>query len=150
MGYRASTGWRVVKGERVDLGRISQTDEGAQLPGVAQRIDGGVSAPKNFEVNGLRHDGRGVVSVGKGGGGFEWTICTGREGCSGAMDEENLVIGKVVGGLDALDFLDKVPTNRKSSKAFRSVGRMIGDARAKVQLENKPIQKIVVRDVGVL
>ena len=154
-GYRGSTVSRVVKGERIDVGRIRQQfDEGAQFSGMPQRLDAGVAPPTNFEVNSLRHDRQGVVSVKKGGGDFGWSICAGPNGCSrvgGGMDDEMLVIGVVEKGLDIVEKLNEAPTNRKnSSNAFRTIGKIIGDSRAKVQLENKPLQKIAISDSGIL
>lgn len=130
-GYKYSTGSRVVRGRFVELGRVKQVDPN-QTAGVPQRLPAGVRPSLNNDLNELRHDARGVVGVKKGGGAFEFVIAFNEDQ---ALDEEHIVIGRVMDGFSVLDALEKVPVTKKTSRdGFRKVGKAIGDARAKVDV----------------
>lgn len=133
-GYRYSAGAKVVRGRYVELGRVKQIDALNQNAGVAQRQTRVILPPENREENALRHDARGVVSVRRGGGSFEFVVALAADE---ALDDTNIVIGRVLAGEDVLERLAKVPTTKKTIRdGFRNVGRAIGDARAKVDVRN--------------
>lgn len=130
-GYNRSVGSRVVAGKRVYLGRVNQIDELNQRPGTPQRQQRSVAYPSNEDRNDLVHDRPGVVSVSKGGS-FEFSISATPDP---DVDEESTVIGYVVEGMEVVDQLVKVPTNRKTIRdGYRNIGKAIGDPRANVQV----------------
>lgn len=130
-GYNRSVGSRVVAGKRVYLGRVNQIDALNQSPGTPQRQQRSVAYPANEDRNNLVHDRPGVVSVSKGGS-FEFSISATPDP---DVDEESTVIGYVVDGMDVVDQLVKVPTNRKTIRdGYRNIGKAIGDPRANVQV----------------
>lgn len=131
-GYKGSVAARV-SSTYVELGRVKQIDELNQSPGTPQRQTRAILPVENRETNNLRHDTRGIVSVKRGGGSFEFVITLAQDN---SLDNENLVIGKVIAGdSDVLEKIAAVPTNRKTVRdGFRNVGRAIGDARAKVDV----------------
>ncbi len=130
-GYRYSAGSKVVRGRFVELGRVVQIDALNQSPGTPQRQPRLVEPPENRESNSIKHF-PGAVSVRRGGGKFEFDIALAPDT---ALDESNIVIGRVVGGEDVVQMLANVPTTQKTSRdGFRNVGKMIGDARAKVDV----------------
>lgn len=152
VGYKYSTVWRVRKGARLDFGRVVQIDALNQLPGTPQRVDVGVEVPLNADATGLR-DVVGAVSGPAGGGAFEWRVNVG----AGAAIEpapgepETLVFGRVLDGWDVLDAIGGVAVNQKTMRdGFKKVGKVIGDSRANVMTEDKPLIKIAVVDCGVL
>lgn len=131
-GYRYSQATQVIPHSRVYLGRLNQIDSLNQASGTPQRQQVVVEAPLNNDKNDLLHDRPGLVSVEKGGG-FEFVITAKPDP---ALDETNIVIGEVVDGMDLVNTLVNVPINRKTIRdGYRSVGKAIGDPRAKVQVE---------------
>lgn len=130
-GFKYSQAAKVVPDKRVELGRVKQIDALNQQPGLPQRQTVGVDVPENRDANQLHHDMSGLVSVRRGGS-FEFSLMLAPDQ---AMDEQNLVIGRVVEGMDVVERLGKVPTNRKTIRdGYRSLGKAIGDARAKVDV----------------
>ena len=101
VSYVGSQVWRIVRGKRVDFGRVS-SDFAARVPPTTAASDGAES--------GLRHDAPGVVSMRRGGGAFEFTIAP---AANPALDRENVVVGRVLRGLDVLTRLDQdIPVKR--------------------------------------
>jgi cyclophilin family peptidyl-prolyl cis-trans isomerase len=150
VGYPYSQAWRVVRDVRVDMGRVKQVDEINQSSGTPQRQIVLINVPENREVNDLNHNVAGSVSVRRGGGQFEFVI-TPKDGPNPALDAENIVIGRVLEGMDTVAAMNIVPTNEKTFRdSMRSVGKVIGDGRAKLDLESKPLQKIVIKDSGII
>jgi cyclophilin family peptidyl-prolyl cis-trans isomerase len=136
--YAYSQAWRVVKDERIDLGRVKQIDEVNQSPGTAQRQIVLVEVPENRDVNDIAHVVAGAVSVRRGGGAFEFTITPAPAAGGGQLDQENIVIGRVLEGMDAIQAMNSVPTNQKTVRdGFRKVGRVIGDGRAKLDVRSR-------------
>lgn len=153
VGYAYSQAWRVEKGVRIDLGRVKQADEINQSPGTAQKQLILIEVPENRDVNDLGHLVAGTVSTRRGGGAFEFVVTTGPGAVDdgGVLESENIVIGRVLEGMETVAILNQVPTNQKTARdGFRKVGKVIGDGRAKLDLELKPLQKIVVAACGVL
>ncbi|KAI0562292.1 cyclophilin type peptidyl-prolyl cis-trans isomerase [Gracilaria domingensis] len=130
-GYRYAQASRVIAGKHVELGRVKQIDALNQQPGIPQRQILTVQVPENRDSNQLSHDSKGLVSVQRGGS-FEFSVLLAPDA---ELDESHLVIGRVVDGMNVIDVLGKVPTNRKTIRdGYRNIGRAIGDARAKVDV----------------
>lgn len=130
-GYKYSQGTKVVAGKRVQLGTIKQVDIANQQPGVPQRQMVTVEVPENRDSNSLSHNAPGIVSVRRGGS-FEFCLLLAEDL---TLDESNLVVGRVVDGMNIVNDLGKVPTNRKTIRdGYRSVGKAIGDPRAKIDV----------------
>lgn len=130
-GYRYSQASRVIRNNRVYLGRLNQIDAVNQTPGTPQRQQKIVEFPHNNDQNDLSHNQRGLVTVQKGGS-FEFAILAKPDV---DLDASNTVIGYVVDGMDVVDFLVNIPTNRKTIRdGYRNIGKFIGDPRAKVQV----------------
>jgi cyclophilin family peptidyl-prolyl cis-trans isomerase len=147
--YAYSIAWRILKDERIDLGRVKQVDEINQSPGKPQRQLVLIAVPENSDTNDLEHSVPGTVSVRKGGGEFEFTITpSAQTNASGArLNSENIVIGRVLEGMDIIDAMNSVPTNQKTVRdGFRNIGKAIGDGRAKldVRIANLPTRIALV------
>ena len=70
-----------------------------------------------------------------------------------ALDDTNLIVGRVVEGMAVLEQLAKLPVVRDNSGSpFLAAGKAIGDKRATVaELGfNRPFNKIVIGKSGVL
>lgn len=147
-GYKGSVAGRV-SSTYVGMGVVKQIDELNQSPGTPQRQTRAIVPVENREGNTLAHDARGIVSVKRGGGTFEFLVTLDSDR---SLDNDYLVIGKILRDeQDVLAKIASVPTNRKTVRdGFRNVGRAIGDARAKVDLEEKPLQKIQIADCALL
>ena len=97
VNYDLSTVWRVVRDERIDLGAVSGKFVARESP----FFEGGNSN--------LKHDVEGVVSVRKGSdGSFGFTIFPG-SGSNKDLDEDNIVIGRVIDGMDVVRRLNQIP-----------------------------------------
>lgn len=68
-----------------------------------------IVAPQNEDSNPLRHDAAGIVSVKKGGGEFEFTIAPAP---NPELDEENVVIGRVLQGIEVVEALNRAPVSQ--------------------------------------
>lgn len=132
-GYRYAQAGRVLRGRSLYLGRLNQTDALNQSPGTPQRLQTTVEAPPNADVGSRRHDRAGLVSVARGGS-LEFILTAAPQPL---LDDTNVVIGEIVDGMNVLDKLVQVPTNRKTIRdGYRSLGRAIGDSRANVQVSH--------------
>ena len=130
-GYQYSQGSKVIAGKRVELGRVKQIDQLNQQPGRPQRQEVVVRLPENRDDNRISHDQPGLVSVQRGGS-FEFSIML--DSCP-EMDNDHIVIGRVVDGMDVVKKLEKVPINQKTIRdGYRNIGKAIGDARANVDV----------------
>jgi len=154
VNYDLSTVWRVVKDERIDLGAVSGKFISRENPVFAGGNDM------------LKHDAEGVVSVRKGSdGGFGFTIHPGASGKTNAeLDEDNIVVGRVIGGMDVVRRLNKI-TVVQSAQGFNYKG-MSGSASSKRNAapsracrygskelycnEFKPLKKILIQKTGTL
>ena len=146
VNYDYSQVWRVVKDDRIDLGSVTGKFIAREFP--------------NFEDanSGLRHDAPGVVSVRRGNdGGFGFTIFPG--GSKGALelDQENVVVGRVVEGMDAVERLNALPVVKSTIKASGGENKKAAPTRAcrygGKELycnENKPLKKVLISSSGVL
>jgi len=134
VGYRYSQAWRIVRDRRIDLGRMNRVYR---------------QAPQNEDANRLAHDAPGLVSVRRGGGEFEFTVAPGP---NAELDATNIVIGRVLDGMDMVERLNGAAVSQGQflEGAFKFTGGLIGDARAGLATQYKPLQKIAVKACGVL
>ena len=155
--YDLSTVWRVKKDERIDLGAVSGK--------YVARI------PPNFQLvtpggNGLKHDAEGVVSVRRGSdGGFGFTIYPGSSSSTGSaeLDEDNIVVGRVIDGMDVVRRLNQIPVVQSAGINYK--GFAGGDKSEKRSApsracrygsselycnEFKPLKKILISRTNVL
>ena len=141
VNYEYSTVWRVVENERLDIGAVSGKF-------IARE-------PPNFKdkQSGLKHDEKGVVSVRRGNeSGYGFTIFPG--GNAQTLDQENVVVGRVIEGMDVVDKLNSIPVvkntlagNKKKtapSRACRYGGNEL------FCNEQKPLKKVTLDKTGIL
>lgn len=150
--YDLSTVWRVKKDERIDLGAVAGK--------YVSRVPPDFQAPKD---SGLKHDTEGVVSVRRGSdGAFGFTIYPG-SGDSSSLDEDNIVIGKVIDGMDVVRRLNAIPVVQSGGLNYKGLAG--GDKSEKRSApsracrygsselycnEFKPLKKILISKTGVL
>lgn len=146
VNYEYSTVWRVVKGERIDVGAVSGKFVARENP--------------NFEDanSALKHDAAGVVSVRRGDeAGYSFTIYPGGESAA-SLDEDNVVIGRVIDGMGVVGKLNDLPVVKNPSV------KLTGGAKAKNApsrgcryggseyycSEDKPLKKVLLDKTGLL
>eukprot|EP00802_Teleaulax_amphioxeia_P015060 Tamp_15143.p1 GENE.Tamp_15143~~Tamp_15143.p1 ORF type:complete len:343 (-),score=69.65 Tamp_15143:538-1422(-) len=134
VGYEYSQVWRVVKDQRIDLGRINKQFR---------------QAPYNDDENSLKHDKAGLLSMVKNGGVFEFTMTP---KANPKLDETNTVFGRVLEGEEVVELFNEMPATQGQflEGAFKFSGKLIGDGRADLDTKNRPLQKITVLRCGVL
>jgi len=149
VNYDYSSVWRIVKDERIDVGAVSGKFVARENP--------------LFEAkNKLSHD-YGVVSVRRGDdGGYGFTIFPGKKGSSAAavLDEDNIVVGRVLEGMDVVERLNDMPVVKSSSLNYMA---LTGGAKGTVAPsracryggpmycnENKPLRKVLIESTGSL
>mmetsp|Transcript_13528 Transcript_13528/g.29410 ORF Transcript_13528/g.29410 Transcript_13528/m.29410 type:complete len:341 (-) Transcript_13528:200-1222(-) len=147
VNYDYSSVWRVIKDERVDVGAVSGKYIARESP--------------TFEdaQSGLTHDAAGVVSVRRGNdGGYGFTIFPGT-GDASTLDEDNIVVGRVIEGMDVVDRLNALPAVKSAGlkltggsqdkKYAPSRGCRYGGSEYYCS-ENKPLKKVLLDKTGVL
>jgi len=151
--YDLSTVWRVVKGERIDVGAVSGKFVARENP---------VFAGGN---NKLKHDVEGVVSVRKGSdGGFGFVIYPGTSGITNAdLDEDNIVVGRVIDGMDVVRRLNQIPVIQSAGLNYKGLGGSTSSKRSAAPSracrygskelycnEFKPLKKVLIQKTGTL
>ena len=164
VNYYYSTVWRVIPYERIDVGATVSGKFIARENPIFIDNDNDDSTTSR-----LTHDSPGVVSVRRGnGGGYGFTIFPGSitndASSVSTLNEENIVIGRIIEGLDVIQKLNNVPTvhntfatggggGQSSSssvlKGMPSRGCRYGGSEY-FCAENKPLRKIVLDKMGVL
>jgi len=144
VNYEYSTVWRVMKDERIDVGAVSGKFIARESP--------------IFEdaKSGLVHDAAGVVSVRRGDeAGYGFTIFPGGSSSS-ALDEDHIVVGRVIEGMDVVNRLNGMPVVRNVSltgghntKNAPSRGCRYGGSEYYCS-ENKPLKKVLLDKTGLL
>jgi len=72
--------------------------------------------------NSLKHDSPGVVSVRRGNeGGFGFCIYPGNGSAPTYLDDEHIVVGRVVEGLDIVEALNQVPVVQSSKVNYMAL-----------------------------
>lgn len=91
--------WRIIKGERIDFGSVAGRFIAREFPNWEE------SKP-----NGLKHTAPGVVSVRRGSdSGFSFTIYPGSKVNPKDLDDNHIVVGQVIEGLDVIEALNETP-----------------------------------------
>jgi len=150
VSLKYSTIWRVLKNERIDMGAVTGRFVARDYPNWQESSE-----------SGLKHDAPGVVSVRRGSdGGFGFTIYPGSGKDMEVLDEDHIVVGKVLEGMDVVQELNEVPvitsskvnymgltggttTKNAPTRACRYGGPMYCN-------EFKPLIKLSISDVGVV
>ena len=150
VSLKYSTIWRVIKNERIDMGAVTGRFVAREYP----------NWQEPSESPDLKHDAPGVVSVRRGNdGGFGFTIYPGNGKDAEVLDEDHIVVGKVLEGMDVVQELNEVPvitsskvnymgltggttTKNAPTRACRYGGPMYCN-------EYKPLIKLSISDVGV-
>jgi cyclophilin family peptidyl-prolyl cis-trans isomerase len=153
VNYDYSTVWRVVRDERIDLGAVSGRFVARESP---TYVDASASSGGGAR---LRHDAPGVVSVRRrDGGGFGFTIYPGT-GPTSSLDEGNIVVGRVVEGMDVVGKLNDVTVVRSAGAALSPGGRELRGTPSRgcryggseyFCNENKPLRKVLLDRTGLL
>lgn len=149
--YDLSTVWRVSKNRRIDLGAVAGRFIAREFPTFQDDRDT------------LTHDAPGVVSVRRGNdGGFGFTIYPGGSDNDGvkSLNEENIVIGRVVEGMDIVSQLNELPVVQSSKVNYMGLtgGPTVKTAPSRSCFyggpmycnENKPLKKISIFATGIL
>jgi len=140
---------KIVPGQFIEGGKIRNAVK-EPLPGSVYVNTGEI--PSNPELldlstSGLKHDSPGLLSVEQ--DGLQFTLTTGP---AEELDGANRIIGRVLEGMPILERIQKVPIVEPTGdkKLFVSVGKAIGDARAKSNAFYKPLAKVRISDSGTL
>jgi cyclophilin family peptidyl-prolyl cis-trans isomerase len=152
LNYDGSTISRVQKDKRIDFGKMSagkdQRQETYVNPSGKASIRNVDLAEKvtHSDTNAFLHDTKGTLSVPKGGKSFQFTL-TPESKPNKDLDRDNLVIGKVLDGMDVVNRINAVPVSREDAlgtkRGFADAGKGF-DPRAKIISLDRPLQKIVV------
>jgi cyclophilin family peptidyl-prolyl cis-trans isomerase len=114
------------------------------------------------QPNDLSHDRPGLVSVRKGSNsGFGFTIFPGGSGNTKDLNENHIVIGQVIEGLDVIELVNNLPVVASAKLNYKGIkgGSSFQEGPSRAcryggkQLycnENKPLQKLTMYRTGVL
>ena len=109
VNYDLSTIWRIDKDNRIDVGSI----QGKYIARIPPTFEGSNS--------GLKHDAPGVVSVRRGNdGGFGFTIFPGG-GDPSALNDEHVVVGRVLEGMQYVQAMNELPVVQSSSVGYKAL-----------------------------
>lgn len=147
--YDNSAVWRIDKDRRIDVGAVT----GKFLSRVSPNFQGS---------NSLKHDSSGVVSVRRGDdGGFGFTIFPSTDAkAAQELDEDNIVVGRVLEGMDIIRKLNDFPVFKSSSVNYMALtgGPSVTTKPTRACRyggplycnELKPLKKVVVFRTGIL
>ena len=149
VNYDYSSVWRIIKDERIDVGAVSGKFVARENP--------------LFDAkNSLLHDS-GVVSVRRGDdGGYGFTIFPGKKGSAAAavLDEDNIVVGRVLEGMDVVERLNEMPVVKSSAVNYMALTGGAKGTNAPTRAcryggpmycnENKPLRKVIIENTGTL
>ena len=139
---------RIVKDQRIDFGKFSKGRGQKQekyIDSVGKMRIRNVNVAENtanFDENELRHISGGEVSMRRGGGSFDFTIAP-RPNAD--LDKGNIIMGKVIEGMDVIEEINGIPTSREdilgTKQAFSNAGKAF-DGRAKLAAVGKPLKRV--------
>jgi len=158
-GYKGSIFQEIHRGEYIVGGKRGRVPRGFVSPEWSAK-NSDITNPKALN---LRHEQPGTVSLhymsglAEGGLGSVFSISTGFEP-SLSLDQESVVIGRVLEGLDVVGQIDQLPTFRPSGtftqleRTANVIGGILGDQRAERARESwlKPKLTVLIQDCGVL
>lgn len=156
VNYDYSTIWRVIADERIDVGAVSGKFISREYPIWEEK-----PSPSS---NNLKHDTPGVISVRRGNeGGFGFMIYPGKGkggGNTNLLDSENIVIGRVIEGMDIVQEINDIPVITSSKVNYMGLtggpttkaapNRSCQYGGAMYCNENKPLVKLSIFKTGVL
>ena len=122
LSYEGAQVSKVVKDSQIEVGKFaSGSDKKLETytssTGVTRtRTIDKADMAKFDDKNDLRHDSAGVVSMKKGGGFFGFTIAPAP---NVNLDEENVVIGRVIEGMNVISMINEVPTSKEDSLGMK-------------------------------
>jgi peptidyl-prolyl cis-trans isomerase B (cyclophilin B) len=141
---------RIQADKRIDVGKLAKGGNKKQetwmdnMGKVRIRSVSLASKATHNDQNDLHHDAPGVLSVKRGGGTFDFTIAP---QLNPALDGENVVIGKVLSGMDIVNRINKIPVSKEdligSKGGFSALGKGF-DGRAKLAAVERPLQRISI------
>lgn len=154
--YENSSVWRVQKDKRIDAGAV-----------VGKYLSRENAYFEEDTANNLLHDTPGIVSVRRGNeGGFGFTIQYYNElnkdviAAQEMLNQDNIIIGRVIEGMDVVDELNNLPVVKSSSVNYMGLtgGPTVKNEATRACRyggpmycnENKPLRKIQIVDCGVL
>lgn len=141
---------RIQMDRRIDIGKLSKGGNKKQetwIDGMGKMRIRSVSLSSKLihsDINDLRHDTPGIISVRKGGGTFDFTIAS---KINPKLDSENIVIGKVLDGMDIVNKINKIPVSKEDIIGSKGTLAAFGkgfDGRAKLAAVEKPLQRVSV------
>jgi cyclophilin family peptidyl-prolyl cis-trans isomerase len=141
--------WRVQKNQRIDFGSLAGRFIARESPTWEEK-----------QPNNLRHDRPYLVSVRRGSdSGFSFTVYPGG-GDAKDLDENQIIIGQVIDGMDVVDALNEVPIVKSANVNYMGLtgGPKTKDAPTRSCFyggdlycnENKPLIKLQMYRTGVL
>jgi len=155
--------WRIVPNQRIDVGDVVGKFQYREYPTWQEEGDDGGERMPSPSSSPLSHSRPGVVSVRRGNdGGFGFTIYPGGgdDDTVRYLDETQIVVGRVLEGMDVVDELNSEVPIIKSSTKFGGGGDG-GSSNAPLRgctyggsnlycNENKPLVKLTLSETGVL
>lgn len=156
LGYAYTTASRIIPDQRIELGRVLQSEDIVQLGGVPSRPRMLLS-PGTRDRNALRHRCAGTISIPhEPGRGFEFCILPvdvedDQAAFVKELDADNIVIGRVIEGMETVRLLNAIPVNRPTPRdVLRHVGQALGDVRARQDPTWRPLRKVRILECNVL
>ena len=149
VSLRYSQIWRIIRDEKIDMGAVTGKFVARAYPDWQDA------------KNGLKHDAPGVVSVRRGDeGGFGFSIYPGNGSIPTALDEEHIVVGRVIEGLDIIEALNQVPVVQSSKINYMALTGGTTTKNAPTRAcryggpmycnEFKPLVKLSITQVGMV
>jgi cyclophilin family peptidyl-prolyl cis-trans isomerase len=146
-----STVWRIIKNERIDVGAVSGKFVAREFPDFQEENGGGST---------FKHDAPGLVSVRRGNeGGFGFTIYPGNGEDARFLDDEHIVVGKVIEGMDVVRQLNEAPVIASSKFSYMALAGGPTTKSAPTRScryggpmycnENKPLIKLSIVNAGI-
>ena len=155
LSYDGAQVSKVVKDSQIEVGKFAfgsdkKLETYTSSTGVTRtRTIDKADMAKFDDNNNLRHDSAGIVSMKKGGGSFGFSIAPAP---NANLDQENVVIGRVIEGMDVVTLMNEVPTSKEDrlgmKAGFSNAGKGF-DPRAKIASLDRPLQKIKINKCAV-